>query len=81
MPLPADGAPDIRQTVIVRHATETIRSAVIAGTLTPGEPLPVEDIARWLDVEPHELETALDRLRTAGIIERRRPGVVVVTGP
>lgn len=74
---PADPTPVEAQVV------RTVRSAVAAGLLAPGDPLPtVRQLAVELRIDANAVGRAYDRLREQGVLEDRRGvGTVVRASP
>lgn len=48
---------------------DEIRTAILDGTLEPGEPLTDEDVMRWLNVSRPPVREALNRLADVGLVE------------
>jgi DNA-binding GntR family transcriptional regulator len=54
---------------LAEGAVESLHAAIVTGVLPPGERLPIEEIARVLDLSPMPVREALHRLDSVGLVE------------
>lgn len=67
MPVPIERAKH-RRTLLREQAYESIRDAIINGTLEPGERLRDPDLEQWLGISRTPIREAVARLETAGLV-------------
>ncbi len=66
--LPQDGGA-VRHRTMAEAALERLRDAIILGELTPGTPLRLEDLARWLGMSISPIREAVRQLEALGLAE------------
>jgi DNA-binding GntR family transcriptional regulator len=66
---PAEMAPSSTHRTLAERAFAVLHQAIITGLLVPGERLPIEDLARRLDMSPMPIREALRRLDAVGLVE------------
>lgn len=54
---------------LAERAFATLHGAIIAGSLTPGKRLPIDELAVGLDMSPMPIREALRRLDAVGLVE------------
>ena len=67
MPVP-DERGKHKRSLLREQAYESIRDAIIAGTLAPGEKLRDADLERWLGISRTPIREALARMEAAGLV-------------
>lgn len=79
MPIPA--AEGVRRRTLLRdHAYESLRDAIVDGTLAPGERLRDTELESWLGISRTPIREALLRLERAGLV-RSEPGRQTIVAP
>ncbi len=79
MPVPRTSAPPSR-TLLRERVFDTLRAAIVDGTLEPGERLVDADLCAWLGVSRTPVREALTHLEKTGLV-RIRPGSSTVVAP
>jgi DNA-binding GntR family transcriptional regulator len=79
MPVPRD-AVAIPRSLLRDNAYQSIRDAIVDGTLVPGERLNDADLARWLGVSRTPVREALTRLEESGLVQTK-PGRYTMVSP
>lgn len=79
MPIPAKPAATKRQ-LLRDDAFTAIRTAIVDGTLEPGEKLVDSELSTWLGVSRTPIREALARLDAAGLVQTR-PGRFTIVSP
>lgn len=78
MPVPRTAAP--QRTLLRERVFDTLRAAIVDGTLEPGERLVDADLCAWLGVSRTPVREALTHLEKTGLV-RIRPGSSTVVAP
>lgn len=55
---------------LAEQAFASLHEAIVTGVLSPGERLPIEELAGVLDISPMPVREALRRLESAGMVEK-----------
>ncbi|GIF73583.1 GntR family transcriptional regulator [Asanoa siamensis] len=79
MPIPERGGL-IARSLLRDDAFRSIRSAIVDGTLAPGERINDGDLAQWLGVSRTPVREALARLEEAGLVQTK-PGRYTMVSP
>jgi DNA-binding GntR family transcriptional regulator len=79
MPVPRPSAPPDR-TLLREHAFHALRTAIVDGTLAPGEKLVDTELCAWLGVSRTPVREALAHLEKTGLV-RIKPGSRTVVAP
>jgi DNA-binding GntR family transcriptional regulator len=79
MPVPQPSAPPNR-TLLREHAFLALRTAIVDGTLTPGEKLVDTELCAWLGVSRTPVREALAHLEKTGLVQIK-PGSRTVVAP
>ncbi|MBG6057584.1 DNA-binding GntR family transcriptional regulator [Cryobacterium sp. MP_M5] len=77
MPVPARDASH-RPASLRDYAYEALRTAIVDGTLAPGEKLRDAELESWLGVSRTPIREAIARLETAGLVRTERARQTVV---
>ncbi|MCP9273698.1 GntR family transcriptional regulator [Mycolicibacterium arenosum] len=72
MPVPEESGRH-RRSLLREQAYESIRDAIVNGTLAPGETLRDPELEQWLGISRTPIREAIARLETAGLV-RTLPG-------
>ena len=72
--------PRLKRSTLGDDVYETLRAAVLEHTLTPGERVNIDALARDLEVSPTPVREALARLESEGLV-RKRPLVGYAVSP
>ena len=70
--------PTVSRSVLADHAYESLRAAILDGTLGPGSPLREAEVAERLGVSRTPIREALRRLEVQGLATRASSGGAVV---
>lgn len=70
--------PVINRSLLAEHSYETLRQAILDGTLAPGTPLREAEVAERIGVSRTPIREALRRLEVQGLAVRSPSGGVVV---
>ncbi|MBN7531214.1 GntR family transcriptional regulator, partial [Mycobacteroides abscessus subsp. abscessus] len=62
------------------NAYKALRTAIVDGTLAPGERLRDDELSRWLGVSRTPIREALARLEQAGLVQTQ-PGRHTIVSP
>jgi DNA-binding GntR family transcriptional regulator len=54
---------------LAEKAFETLHTAIITGRLRPGDRLPIEELAEFLEMSPMPIREAVRRLHAAGLVQ------------
>jgi DNA-binding GntR family transcriptional regulator len=65
----AELRPARRHRTLAEGALETLHAAIVTGVLPPGERLPIEEVAKVLDLSPMPVREALHQLDSVGLVE------------
>ncbi|MCU1528216.1 MAG: hypothetical protein JWP75_1979 [Frondihabitans sp.] len=68
-PIPVRVRPEKARELLSEGVRRRILTAILDGTLTPGERLHDEELIAWLGVSRTPIRTALERLAEAGLVE------------
>jgi len=79
MPVPARVGV-ISRSLLRENAYQSIRDAIVDGTLAPGERLNDAELAQWLGVSRTPVREALTRLEESGLV-RTKPGRYTMVSP
>ena len=79
MPVP-EPTEVIARSLLRNDAYRSIRDAIVAGTLAPGERLNDAELAQWLGVSRTPVREALTRLEEAGLV-LTKPGRYTIVSP
>jgi DNA-binding GntR family transcriptional regulator len=79
MPVPRQSAPPSRA-LLRERVFDSLRAAIVDGTLEPGERLVDADLCAWLGVSRTPIREALTQLEKTGLV-RIRPGNSTVVAP
>nr|WP_221379150.1 GntR family transcriptional regulator [Actinoplanes polyasparticus] len=79
MPVPARMGV-ISRSLLRENAYQSIRDAIVDGTLAPGERLNDAELAQWLGVSRTPVREALTRLEESGLV-RTKPGRYTMVSP
>jgi DNA-binding GntR family transcriptional regulator len=63
--------PPLKRSTLGDDVYETLRSAVLEHTLSPGDRMNIDALARELDVSPTPVREALARLESEGLVRKR----------
>ena len=77
MPVPVPDSPH-RPASLRDYAYDAIRTAIVDGTLAPGEKLRDAELESWLGVSRTPIREAIARLETAGLVRTERARQTVV---
>lgn len=69
MPIPASVSPERPRILLRDEVHDRLRTAIVDGTLMPGERLRDEELSRWLRVSRTPIREALTRLARVGLVE------------
>src|SRR5882757_10348083 len=72
--------PRLKRSTLGDDVYETLRAAVLEHTLTPGDRVNIDALARELEVSPTPVREALARLESEGLV-RKRPLVGYTVSP
>ena len=78
MPIPADAEP--RTPLLRERVFQTLRAAIVDGTLEPEERLVETELCAWLNVSRTPVREALTRLEQIGLVQVR-PGASTAVSP
>lgn len=79
MPVPPSGGIAARS-LLRDNAYKALRTAIVDGTLAPGERLRDDELSRWLGVSRTPIREALARLEQAGLVQTQ-PGRHTIVSP
>lgn len=69
MAMGLDDLPALERLSLSQKAADLIRSAIVSGTIAPGETIGVRDLARRIRVSPTPIREALIQLSAVGLVE------------
>jgi DNA-binding GntR family transcriptional regulator len=65
----AEFRPARRHRTLAEGAAEALHAAIVSGVVPPGERLPIEEIAKVLDLSPMPVREALHQLDSVGLVQ------------